>query len=369
MNLGEHINFPKTRAEINLTALSRNLENLKSLCRNKKFMAVVKANAYGHGIEIVAAHLYKQGIRHFAVSNVAEADSIIGTVSGSDILILDATPPEFVEQVAKNKYIQTVIDVVHARRISEQAGNTPVRCHIKIDTGMSRFGISGLDELSEVMSLPGLKPEALFTHFSCSDSTDPSDAEFTVNQQSKLVEFAARYNLPFHSQNSGGVLYHSDFGGDMVRVGIALYGYRPNSSIESPVELSQVMSLKSSIAQIREIGAGVPVSYGRTYIAYSPGKLAVIPVGYADGYFRLLSGKGKVLINGQAAPIRGRVCMEYVIADITDTDSAKVGGEVEIYSDSHKETGIEHVAGLVGTIPYEITCAVSPRVPRVAVCE
>jgi alanine racemase len=340
-----------TRAEINLTALAHNLEVIKSRSAGKPICAVVKANAYGHGLGIIAPRLHKLGVRSFAVSSVSEADELRGYIPSGDILILGMTPAESVNP----DYIQTVASADYAKSLK---GN--VRVHIKLDTGMSRFGINTSDELGQIMRLPSIKPEAIFTHFPCADSQTEEDIAFTLNQQSKLVESASEYNLPYHSQNSAGVLNHSDFGGCMVRVGLALYGYFP--------ELSQVMSLKSGIAQIREVGAGVSVSYGRAYVTESPAVLAVIPVGYADGYSRLHSGKGSVVIGGRPAPIRGRVCMDYIIADVTGL-GARVGDEAEIYGESPDIIGIEHIAREIGTIPYEVTCSVASRVPRVAVEE
>jgi alanine racemase len=354
-----------TRAEINLSALTDNLNGIRGLCGGKEVLAVVKANAYGHGTELVSASLHKQGVRNFAVSSVFEADAIRDIVPDSDIIIFGATPEELTDRVAENNYVQTVVSVEHAQRICR--ARRAVRAHIKIDTGMTRYGISTFEDLQQIMQMPELKVEGLFTHFSSADSLDPADREFTLNQQSKFVEFVSKYSLKTHSQNTAGVLYHSEFGGEMVRAGIALYGYRPNTMIEAPFPLKAVMSLKSEITQIREVGAGVPVSYGRHYVTDSPRKLAVIPVGYADGYSRLHSDRGKVEIAEKIAPVRGRVCMDYIIADITDTDGVSVGDEVVIYSDTNKEIGIEHIADSIGTIPYEVTCAVSARVPRVAV--
>jgi alanine racemase len=342
------------KAEINLSALSHNLEVIKSYSRGKKILAVVKANAYGHGLSIVAPHLHSLGVRHFAVSTAAEADELCPLVPGSDILILGRTPGLFIKSVIMNNYIQTVCSAEYAQECSCLAAdmNKQLRCHVKIDTGMTRFGVGTAQELAEIMRI--LRPEALFTHFSCADSQNPDDIAFTQYQQSKLVELSREYNLPFHSQNSAGVLNHSDFGGDFVRAGIALYGLCGNEV------LRQVMSLKSAIAQIREVGAGVPVSYGRTYVTQAESRLAVIPCGYADGYSRLHSNRGSVRINGALCPIRGRVCMDYIIADVTGIDAA-VGDEVEVYGD------IVHIAESIGTIPYEVTCAVASRVLRIAI--
>jgi alanine racemase len=337
--------YSTTKAEINLNALTHNLNVIRSKCGGKTLYAVVKANAYGHGINIVAPHLHKAGVRHFAVSSVAEADKLSTLIPSGDILILGTTPSELINP----DYIQTVVSLEYAKSLPEKT-----RCHVKVDTGMTRFGIDSIDSKYDLAEIRRhLKMEAIFTHFSSADSHEVADVEFTVNQQSKIVELSRLYNVPHHSQNSAGVFNYEgfdSFDGDMVRVGLALYGYFP--------ELRQVMSLKSAIAQVREVGEGVPVSYGRTYVTESPCSLAVVPVGYADGYSRLHSNKGEVVIGGKIAPVRGRVCMDYIIVDVTGID-ANVGDEVEVYGD------IERIASSIGTIPYEVTCAVSERVPRI----
>jgi len=342
-----------TKAEINLNALTHNLNVIKSLSQGKDVLAVVKANAYGHGIDIVAPHLHKFGVRHFAVSSVDEADTLNELISGGDILILGTTPISCIDRVNKNGYIQAAGSVDYAKSLPKQT-----RTHIKIDTGMTRFGINTAEELIRIRQ--HLRLEAIFTHFPVADSSEPSDVEFTINQQAKLVELSNAYkfslvsdSIPFHSQNSAGVFNHRDFGGCMVRTGLALYGYFPG--------LKQVMTLKSQIAQIRQVEAGVPVGYGRSYTTESPCTLAVVPVGYADGYSRLHSNKGRVVIRGEAVPIRGRVCMDYIIVDVTGIDGVQVGDEVQVYG------SISEAAQSIGTIPYEITCAVSSRVERVAV--
>ncbi|MCL2633496.1 MAG: alanine racemase [Oscillospiraceae bacterium] len=355
-----------TRAEIDLDALSRNISGIRALCPDKEIIAVVKANAYGHGDKLICAELLRLGITKFAVSSVLEAGRISDIVPDCDILIFGATPEEMLYE--SEKYIQTIVSLEYARRLSGFAvrSNKTIRCHVKINSGMTRSGIDTLDELHEIMSLPALKPEALFTHFASADSLEEGDVQFTKKQQEKLLSFAEHYNLKTHSQNSGGVLYHDDFKTDMVRVGIAMYGLRPNTSIKSPITLSPVMSFKTAVSQIREVETGIPVSYGRTYTTPQKQVLAVIPVGYADGYSRSHSNKGKVLVGGELAPICGRVCMDQSVIDITGIEGVRVGDEVCVYSDAHKETGIEYIADTLGTIPYEVTCAVSARVPRIA---
>jgi alanine racemase len=236
-----------------------------------------------------------------------------------------------------------------------------IRAHVKINTGMNRVGINTETELDEILSLQGLQCEAIYTHFAGADSLDETDIAFTQNQQQKMLSLAAGKELKIHSQNSGGVLLHSDFKADYVRAGLILYGLSPDSGTKP------VMSLKSVIHQIRTLEAGDFVSYGRTYEAQSRRKAAVIPVGYADGYSRAHSNSGLVAVRNTLCPILGRVCMDQIVIDVTGAEEVKAGDEVLIYSADFKETGIDYIAEKLGTIPYEVVCAVSSRVKRVGV--
>jgi alanine racemase len=355
------MNFSETtRLEISLDALTNNLNVIKSHCPDKDVIAVVKANAYGHGIRIVTSHLRSRGVRRFAVSDMNEAEQISEIAKGCEILVLGQVPAGQLSMNDNPGVVLAVGNLPYAQQLS--SSGRMIRCHAEIDSGMSRSGINTADELRELMTLPFLKVEALFTHFSCGDSQASEDREFTVYQRSKIVEFARMFSLPYHLQNSGGVFNHASMNGDFaIRPGLALYGYYPDDA------LRPVMAFKSVITQIREVGAGVPVGYGRSYVTDAPSRLAVIPAGYGDGYSRGLSNRGNVAICGQLAPVRGRVCMEYIIADVSGIAEAEVGVQVELYSCTHRETDIAHIAEMLGTIPYEVTCAVSSRVPRVAV--
>ncbi|MCL1904072.1 MAG: alanine racemase [Oscillospiraceae bacterium] len=355
------------RALINKNALIHNVEQIKRLCPDKKIMAVVKANAYGHGIEAVVDCLYKHGIKSFAVSNIYEAETIREIAKGADILILSRTPSSYIERVIRNDFIQTISNVGNAsviqKHLKQNSGNR-LRCHIKIDTGMTRFGVNTFDELDTIMAFSQLKPEAFYTHFSDADSIEIENREFTAKQQAQIQKFAEKYNMKYHAHNSAGALYHGELSGDMIRLGVSLYGYRPNTAFESPVKLKPVMTLKTDIVQIRDVPAGTPISYGRRYTADSYRRIAVVAAGYADGYSRRHSNRGKVIINGKLAPICGNVCMEYIMADITDIDNVKVGDEVTIYGDEDSGISVEDIADSLGTIPYEVTCAVAHRVER-----
>lgn len=358
-------------AEINLDALDANAEAIRAAAPGKTIMAVVKANAYGHGIRIAASELFRIGIKHFAVSCMSEALELREILPEAEILIFGYCDEEqFCELVAHN-LIQTVGETGFAKSLSDYAleNGVRIRVHIKANTGMTRIGIDTPEELSEILALPGLSAEGVYTHFSCADSTAPDDFEYTCGQQrqlNKIGEKAKKAGIPVYSQNSGGILYHSDFGGEIVRSGIITYGCMPNISEKLPIPLTPVMRLRARVCQLKDIPAGVPVSYGRTFVSEAPMRLAVIPIGYADGYSRALSGKGAVYVNGQRCPICGRICMDQTIVDVTGKNIS-VGDIAEIYSDSIPEIMVDNIADSLGTIGYELLCRVSARIPRIAV--
>ncbi|MBQ8902707.1 MAG: alanine racemase, partial [Oscillospiraceae bacterium] len=232
-----------------------------------------------------------------------------------------------------------------------------------------RIGIETADDVRKIMSLPSLSVEGVYTHFACADSLDESDLRFTEEQEQKLHEIAAeaeKQNIPVYSQNSGGILYHPEFKGEIVRSGIITYGCMPNTAEKLPVPLTPVLTLKSQVCQVKKISANRSVGYGRTYVTDKETEIAVIPAGYADGYSRRLSGVGAVYINGRRCPILGRVCMDQMMVDVTGAD-VKTGDTATLYSDTIAEITVDAIADKIGTIGYELLCAVGARVPRVAV--
>jgi alanine racemase len=354
----------RTWAEISKSALTNNINTIKNYI-NKPVIAAVKANAYGHGDIFVSRILWENGVRFFAVSNFNEAVNIREILPEAEILLFGYTEPALSEQIIANNFIQTVGSTEYAERIGSVTGKT-VRVHIKLDTGMGRAGVDTVDEVNKILAVKNLQCEALYTHFSVADSLDGDDAAYTKLQQEHLLEIHSRCNdktLKLHSQNSGGVLYHKDFQSDFVRPGIILYGYKPNFNTDCPVKLSHAMTLKTVIAQIKEFKAGSFISYGRTYKTGSMQRLAVIPIGYADGLSRLNSDKGYVYVNNARCPIVGRVCMDQTVIDVSNAE-ANVDDEVIVYSDKFSETNIENIADRLGTIPYEVTCGVSARAAR-----
>ncbi len=357
----------RTWAEINLDALANNVEQIRKLTGSKKIMAVVKANAYGHDCKSVCNELYRLGIQHYAVSNIWEADYLREILPTAEILVFGYTDVGCFEDIADNNIIHTVGSVEYARQLSEYAisRGIRIRVHIKIDTGMTRVGIDSEEELNEILSLAGLQCEGAYTHFSVADSLDEANLRYTEAQQTKLLALAENHGLLIHSQNSGGILYHGSFGGDMVRAGIIMYGCMPNTAEAVPVDIVPVMTVHSTVCQVKRVKQSTDVSYGRTYTTASERALAVIPIGYADGLSRLLSGKGSVRIRGALAPICGRVCMDQIIVDVTDIEGVTAGDIADIYCADCKELSVDAIADSIGTIGYELLCNISPRVPRI----
>ncbi len=371
-------------AEIDLDALSHNIKEIKTLVPANKIMGVVKANAYGHGAGAVASLLQEHGINHFAVSNVYEAIDLRTHGITGNILLLGYVDPTAIAELIKQDITVCVYDTNSAHRLSEAAKqvNGSIKCHIKIDSGMCRLGFncrntSSLSdfekELTLLFGLSNLQILGAFTHFAASDRDHDTDGTFTEAQYSrakaafsKMQQLAKQLNktsLCFHSANSAATLLdHQSKPSDLYRAGIVLYGLTPSTEMELPISLKPVLTLKATVAQVKTISAGDTVSYGRTFTAKHDMKVATVTAGYADGYMRGLSGKGYMLINGGKAPILGRVCMDQTVVDVTNIPDVSAGDTAVLFG-----VGLpaEELANLLGTINYELVCAVAHRVPRV----
>jgi alanine racemase len=366
-------------AEIDLDAAEQNFRRLSSIIEPpSKICCVVKANAYGND-DLALGRLYEDlGADFFAVSNIYEAEKLRQGVKNADILILGWTHPEFVPELLACGIIQTVTGLEHAVSLSEKipAGET-LRIHIKIDTGMGRLGIKfsdfteALAEIAAITKLPGIKAEGIFTHFASADGIDTDSIDFTTAQKEcffYLCERLEKDGIFFthrHCFNSAGTMMHYDNRSTLTRIGISLYGLKPDRATPQPFILRPVMSLYSIVSQVKDIKQGETVSYGRTYTAKTAMRIAVIPVGYADGYPRALSNKGYMLINGQKAGILGRVCMDQTVVDVSSIPDVKVGDRVVVIGESGTEAvTADEIAELAGTIGYEIICGIGLRVPR-----
>lgn len=358
----------RTWAEINLDTLKSNIAEIKRLAGGKEIIAIVKANAYGHGDTHCAAALNNVGIRHFAVSNLWEAQGLSDGGIEGDILIFGYCDIPLIFENLDRGYIFTVGTTEYAKVLSDEALKRGVKVpvHIKFDTGMSRVGITSAEEADFILSQQGLDCRAGYTHFAVADSLAEEDMEFTRQQQAKLQEICRARGLSMHSQNSGGIIYHGDFGGDFVRAGIIMYGHKPDAAYPFPENIKPIFQLKTVISQLKEIEPDTTVSYGRTYKPSRKTRLALIACGYADGFNRRLSGNWSCTVNGKPAPVCGRICMDQTLIDVTDIDDVKIGDVVTVYSDELEGgCSLEKAAAQIGTINYELLCAIGTRVPRI----
>ena len=366
----------RTWAEINLDALRHNVETLRAgLPGHPRFLGVVKADAYGHGAVPVARELERLGAEFLAVSNYEEAVQLRRGDVSLPILILGYTPPEYAPEEAALHIRQEVHSLEYGKALSEAlrgSGHT-LEVHVKLDTGMSRLGFFGYDhpetpeELRVLGGLPGLHIEGAFMHFAVSDT--PSEEAYTQLQHRRFLSALAAADLHpeiVHCANSGAAIAYPAFAHDMVRPGIATYGLHPSGDLRGMADLRPMMSLRTTVAAIRDFAPGVTVSYGRTYETPAPRRIAVCPIGYADGLPRRLSGAFSLLVHGRAAPQIGRICMDMCMIDITEIPGVSVGDTVTVVGkDGDLETTWDQMADQLGTISYELVCGISKRVPRV----
>lgn len=367
----------RTWAEIDTKALVHNLKIFKEKLGDKKFMAVVKADAYGHSVKDLCPVLDQNGADWFAVSNINEAVNLREIGIKKPILILGYTPVDMVRELVNYDISQCVYSLEYAEKLSSLAvfHGINVKAHIKLDTGMSRLGFNckneDLIELSDALksaSLPNIICEGVFTHFAVADRNEAEEDGFTQRQYDLFIKACDQFkengfgNAIFHCCNSAGTILDNDKHLDMGRVGISLYGLSPSSALSLKDDLIPVMTVKSVVSYVKEINPGDTVSYGRTFKCEKTMRIATVTAGYADGYPRSLSNKGYVYINGKRADIIGRVCMDQMCVDVTDIPSVKMGDEVLLFG---KDLKVDDLADLCGTINYEIICGISPRVPRV----
>ena len=360
--------YKRTWSEVDLDVLKGNIAKIRELCNGKKIIAIVKANAYGHGDVQCAKALNECGVRHFAVSNLWEAQQLSENSVNGDILIFGYCDIPLILENSDKNYLFSVGDADYAKELSDAAMKSGVKAHvhIKIDTGMGRVGITSEEQLERILAQNGLDCRAAYTHFAVSDSLEQSDIGFTNSQQRKLIEMCKKHGLTTHSQNSGGIIYHGEFDGDFVRAGIIMYGQKPDERFPIPDGIRPIFQLKSVVSQLKTIHAGDTVSYGRTFTAARDTKLALIPCGYADGFNRRLSNNWNVMINGRPAPVCGRICMDQTLVDVSDIPDVKLGDVVTVYSNEIEGgCSVTEAAKRIGTINYELLCAIGTRVPRI----
>lgn len=379
----EHITvnnfFKRTWAQIDLDNLKHNYNIIKnSLHPNTGIIAVVKADAYGHGADVVAEELSGYGVSIFAVSNLEEALSLRKSGITDRVLILGPTPAEYTALLCENGIEQTIHTLDYAFALNDAAENANgiIRAHIKIDTGMSRIGFNARQTdfvhlANELKALSSLDITAAFSHLSHADSKSLSAREFTNGQKKLFCGAVSGLKTVFpeiktHLQNSAGIVDYQGMDFDYARPGIILYGLAPSEDMEQTPGFRPVMELKSCVTDVKTVSAGTPIGYSRAFVTERETVVATVPIGYADGYPRHLSSKGTMLINGRRAKVIGNVCMDQVMLDVTGIEDVRVGSTVTVYGNEKNEYyGADCAARDAGTISYELVCLVSKRVPRV----
>ena len=365
----------RTWAEVDLDALAHNYRQARRMIGpGVRYLGVVKADAYGHGAVQVGRKLEALGADYLAVSSLDEARELRHGGISMPILILGHTPPEMVPELIRHRITQTVSARAKAEEYSAAAaacGGT-LRVHIKVDTGMSRLGFlvrgdhfdGGVEAIAASSRLPHLEAEGIFTHFAAADEDDPGSEAYTRGQfgvfQRVLAALEARGQTFAirHCANSGALARYPEMYLDMVRPGIALYGAGADAQ---RLDLRPVMTLKSCVSTIKIFDPDTDISYGRTYRTREKTRVGVLPIGYADGLFRGLSGRMSVWTEEGPAPVLGRICMDMTMVNLTGLSQVHVGDAVELFGQRQR---VDVLAEILGTIPYELTCAVSKRVPR-----
>ena len=371
----------RTWADISLDNLNYNYTQLRAkLPKACRFLGVVKADAYGHGAVPVSRHLNELGAEYLAVSNIEEALQLRRGGIRGPVLILGYTPPFYALDLAGMNLRQEVHSLEYAQKLNERLAGTGrrLRIHLKLDTGMSRLGFFAyddektLDELKQVAQLEHLLIEGVFMHFPVADSTAPDDVAFTRLQFARFMQMLSAMKgcgiepEIRHCCNSGASILYPEYALDMVRPGIATYGVLPSPDVAGKISLRPVMSLRTTIFQLRDYEPGICVSYGRTYTTVGHQRIAVIGIGYADGLSRSFSGNISFLLHSKRVPQIGRICMDMCMVDVTDVPEAKVGDVVTVFGEDGGESiSVDDLANQLGTISYEVLCGINKRIPRI----
>ena len=372
----------RTWAEVSLDNLEHNYRAIKNhIPEGCRFLGVMKADAYGHGAVPLSHALCELGAEYLAVSNLEEAIQLRRGGVRAPMLILGYTPASFADTMVFMDITQEVHSLEYAKELGTALAGTNyiLNVHLKLDTGMTRIGFFAYDhertlpELLEVCGLPHLHVEGVFTHFCVADSKAPEDEAFTRTQYARftamLDALAAHGIRPElrHCASSGATILYPELARDMVRPGIATYGHAPSEDAEGILDLRPLMTVRTTVAQLREIPAGTSISYGRTYTAERDMRVAVLPIGYADGLLRGLSGKVSFRIRGRMARSVGRICMDMCMVDVSEIPEIRVGDEAALFGYDTDGTLLpcERIAQQAGTISYEILCGISKRIPRI----
>ena len=363
-------------AEIDLNKIENKMKRIKELAGDREVIAVVKADAYGHGATSVAPVLLKNGASKLAVAVIAEGIELRDAGIKEPIMILGYTPLELGEDLINYDIEQTVYDLEYAKELSNIAKRLgkKAKIHIALDTGMGRIGFlpneESFKDVVEICNLDGLDVCGIFTHFSTADEEDKT---YTYEQFNKMKEFNDKLkevgiNIKLkHASNSGAIIDLPETYLDGVRAGIILYGYYPSNDVNKDrLKLEPALTLKTRVSHVKTLDKDMYISYGRTFKTERKSVIATLPIGYADGYLRLLSGKAKVIINGKFANVVGRICMDQCMIDVTDIGDVKVSDEVILLGeDGDLKFNADDMAEAMGTINYEVLCMIRHRIPRI----
>lgn len=369
------LEYHRSFVRVDLSAIRSNFDALKSIIRPEiKTMAIVKANAYGHGSVRVAKEL-ESSADYFAVAALEEAMELRENGIKKPILILAYTSPSQYEELIDNDIITTIYSLDEAKLLSQTAEKLGKKAviHVAVDTGMGRIGFDDSEKsaqvIEEISKLPFIEIEGIFTHFACADMSDKFSA---LSQKARFDSFISllerkNINIPIkHASNSAAII-DLDCRYDMVRMGISLYGLYPSDEVMAErIKLTPAMEVVSHVIHIKDVEPGIGISYGHTYVTAEKRKIATVCIGYADGFNRAFSNKGYVLINGKKAPITGRVCMDQIMVDVTDIEDVRVGDDAIIMGESCGATiTAEELGEMCGSFNYEVICTFMPRVTRV----
>lgn len=364
-------------AEIDLNALKNNILNIKKIT-DSKIIAVVKADAYGHGAEACAKVLLENGADMLAVACIDEARLLRRKFSDVDILILGSSNVSAFNDIVKYNITASVCSLEEAINLNETAekyGKT-AKIHIKIDSGMGRLGFqitkanfeNTVEQIKKIKALHNIEIEGVFTHFSCADE----DYNYTKLQFDRFLSFCDTLRSEGisikirHCSNSASLILYPEFHLDAVRPGIVLYGYHPSDATKGMIELFPVMSIKSRITHVKELERGSFISYGNEYCTSKTEKIATVPIGYADGFLRGNLNKAHFIHKGKLLPVVGRICMDQCMINATDVNNINVGDIVTVIgSENQISVTADDIAENLGTINYEIICIISKRLPRI----
>lgn len=377
----DHHLLHRSWAEINLDHIAHNVRAVRSrVHKSCEILGVVKADAYGHGVARVVPVMLANGITRLAVSMLDEAIELRMTGVDVPILVMSYTDPGRAAEILRHGITQTVYTRELALALSQAAQklNMNARIHIKVDTGMGRLGFlagyEAIKAITWIRTLPGIIVEGLYTHFATADEKDTSYTEKQFELFMGISRELDRIGLPIplkHVCNSAATMRFPAMHLDMVRPGLILYGMVPEGCPDAWLDLRPAMCLKSSIILVKDVPAGTAISYGRRFVTASPGKIGTIPIGYADGYARRLSGKARVLVKGRRVPVVGSICMDNCMIELTDLteQDVRIGEEVVLFGrqaheDRIDEISVDELAGWLDSINYEVPCLIGRRVPR-----